>query len=532
MTIKNVRFGFATNSSSSHSIVFVKNDMREIRPYPGDFEYGWDWFLLREKNSKLRYLATAFRNQFDPEDLAKVLGIRNITNDDGSYIDHQSSDMLTGWVYTIDDLINLRDFILSDDVAIRGGNDNGEPPVAFVTDLIPISLRDIFSKDTVVRSDGNARIYFNKDSGTKIRLTTDNSDYVKSSVPELVDLKITEWCDKDCAFCYQDSSKKGKHGNVKTIKNIIKNLASVGVFEIAFGGGEPTSHPKFVDILEYTNSLGIIPNTTTRNIEVFNNTEKGKKIIDLVGGIAVSVNSLTDVMAANDIIHRFAEKVAAENVPKEHGGSTGFFSTWKVFHKFSFQIVMGTISRDEFEAIVSYIAKRERPNVRRITLLGYKTTGRGSNVSPINYDWWLESVITKGTSFKEIDYRENVQKETSEPISSLKEYVKLRKEIGKRQGSTYCYISNNIEVGIDTVMAEEYKQSLEQAMIEKPLYDIVEGAFSCYIDGVNQLIAPSSYCQPDDFRPFDKNWVETYQSFGNQGENPKIFHVDTLLQNC
>lgn len=503
--------------------------MQEIRSNTGDFEYGWDWFLLREKNSKLRYLATAFKDQFDPEDLAKIFGIRNITNDDGSYIDHQSSDMLTGWVYTIDDLINLRDFILSDDVAIRGGNDNGEPPTAFITNLIPVSLRDIFSKDTVVRADGNARIYFNRDNGTKIRLTTDNSDYIKSSVPELVDLKITEWCDKDCAFCYQDSSKKGKHGNVKTIKSIIKNLADVGVFEIAFGGGEPTSHPKFVDILEYTNSLGIIPNTTTRNVDVFNNTEKGKKIIDLVGGIAVSVNSLTDIMTANDVIRRFAEKVAAEkHAGEEQDKYTGFPSMWKIFHKFSFQVVMGTITRDEFEAIVSYVAKQERPSIQRMTLLGYKTTGRGNSVTPINYDWWLESVITKGTSFNEIDYRAKVKEETKEPISSIEEYVKLRKEIWRDRGDTYCYISNNIEIGIDTVMAEKYKNALERAMIGERLYDVVEGAFSCYVDGVNKLIAPSSYCEPADFQPFDDHWVKTYQLFGNREENPKIFHVDTL----
>lgn len=516
MTISNIRFGFATNSSSTHSLVFVKNkSLNEISSNCGDFQYGWDWFVLREKNSKLRYLATAFKDMFEPEELGKVVGYRNITNADYSYVDHQSAGMLTGWVHTIDDLVNLRDFILSEDVAIRGGNDNGDIPFTLINDLIPISVNDIVGNNILVRPDGNAKVYFNKDSGLKIRLTSDNSQYEKSSYPELVDLKITDWCDKDCLFCYQGSSREGKHGNTKTIKSIIKKMDDAGVFEIAFGGGEPTAHPNFIEILEYTRSLGIVPNATTKNVNIFNNFEKGKKILDLVGGIAISVGSLEEIKAADEVLQRFHEKARE-------------YKYYYASNKLSYQIVLGTIEREEFEAMISYLANDGYYGVKRITLLGYKTTGRGKDVAKINYDWWLESVVTKGIVI--VEYNFDTKKADTMNLSSIEEYLEAKSKNfwdGSRPDG-YTYVQNKVEIGIDTSIAYEYKEQLEHAGIEKMLFNVVEGAFSCYIDGVNKLIAPSSYCESEEFRPFDNNWVKTYQSFGVQEERPNVFHVDVL----
>jgi len=29
--------------------------------------------------------------------------------------------------------------------------------------------------------------------------------------PELLDISITNWCDKECSICYRNSNKNGKH---------------------------------------------------------------------------------------------------------------------------------------------------------------------------------------------------------------------------------------------------------------------------------------------------------------------------------
>jgi len=81
--------------------------------------------------------------------------------------------------------------------------------------------------------------------------------------PELMDISITNWCDKGCAFCYKSSTTHGKHMALRDYKNVIDQAASMGTFQVALGGGNPNQHPDFIEILEYTSSKGVVPNYTT-----------------------------------------------------------------------------------------------------------------------------------------------------------------------------------------------------------------------------------------------------------------------------
>ena len=81
--------------------------------------------------------------------------------------------------------------------------------------------------------------------------------------PELLDISITNWCDKGCNFCYQSSSKTGKHMSMDDYKKVIDAATEMGVFQVALGGGNPNQHPRFVDMLEYAYMKGIVPNYTT-----------------------------------------------------------------------------------------------------------------------------------------------------------------------------------------------------------------------------------------------------------------------------
>lgn len=59
LKIKSIRRGFANNSSSSHSIVLVANDVHErADDYCNEFEYGWDFFTLKSREEKEKYLFT------------------------------------------------------------------------------------------------------------------------------------------------------------------------------------------------------------------------------------------------------------------------------------------------------------------------------------------------------------------------------------------------------------------------------------------------------------------------------------------
>ncbi|UXS99768.1 radical SAM/SPASM domain-containing protein [Agrobacterium tumefaciens] len=81
--------------------------------------------------------------------------------------------------------------------------------------------------------------------------------------PELMDISITNWCDKGCVFCYKSSTKHGKHMSLASYKNVIDQASDLGTLQVALGGGNPNQHPDFVEILEYTRAKGIVPNYTT-----------------------------------------------------------------------------------------------------------------------------------------------------------------------------------------------------------------------------------------------------------------------------
>lgn len=58
--IHNMRFGHATNSSSSHSIVIVPKDLAIYTDdYDGGMNFGWEQFCLADPESKSRYFAAS-----------------------------------------------------------------------------------------------------------------------------------------------------------------------------------------------------------------------------------------------------------------------------------------------------------------------------------------------------------------------------------------------------------------------------------------------------------------------------------------
>ncbi len=81
--------------------------------------------------------------------------------------------------------------------------------------------------------------------------------------PELMDISITNWCDKGCVFCYKSSTKSGHHMKLDDYKSVIDSAARMGTFQVALGGGNPNQHPDFIEILKYTHEHDIVPNYTT-----------------------------------------------------------------------------------------------------------------------------------------------------------------------------------------------------------------------------------------------------------------------------
>ena len=108
---------------------------------------------------------------------------------------------------------------------------------------------------------------FNPRSGFFARVEDDGrpEPFWAEHGPELLDISVTNWCDRGCNFCYRKSDTNGIHMAFEDYEEVVRQAAEMHVFlQVALGGGNPNQHPEFPRMLHATRSkYGIIPNYTT-----------------------------------------------------------------------------------------------------------------------------------------------------------------------------------------------------------------------------------------------------------------------------
>lgn len=134
----------------------------------------------------------------------------------------------------------------------------------------------------------NYSVLFNNKTGLLLRIEKKGFKEPKYSKhgPELLDVSITNWCDKSCDYCYRNSNIYGTHLPFDDYKLILEQAQECDVFQIALGGGNPNQHPQFCEILKVTTEYGIVPSYTTNGRgltqEILESTKK------YCGAVAVS----------------------------------------------------------------------------------------------------------------------------------------------------------------------------------------------------------------------------------------------------
>ena len=462
MMIFNVRFGFATNSSSTHSIIISKEKIKNDAP--SDKYFGWEFFTLAKTSSKRDYLAAILNQHLTHligDKMAKDLVLLWCDLPEGTEIgsvDHQSVPSLPlnwdGRGLNYQFFKDYKKFILDESVVILGGNDNTKKSHPKGKGRHPFNLPLIYDRGNthlVARKDATYGYWtlFDRDVGTKIRMqfSSDQDIPDKSSSPELVDLKITDHCAKHCSFCYQGSNKDGVHGDRYYIDRVIRTLAENQVFEVALGGGDPTSHPDFSEILKTCRWNKVVPNFTVASIDWIDDDKKRHEWLDFCGGVAYSVTTGHEVRRLGFALNRY-------QIPSK---------------KFQIQIVEGVVNDYQFDQILEECHYHNLT----LTILGFKETGRG------------ESYAKRLHSYNWID--------------------KVKK----------AWINgNHVTIGVDTLIADKYRNELVRNGIDDIFFTTREGSFSCYIDAVKQQIGPSSY-DPKQMTPFDDTdqFIQKFLSF-------------------
>jgi MoaA/NifB/PqqE/SkfB family radical SAM enzyme len=385
--IWNFRDGFAANSSSTHSLVFT-DDAFQYDDVSSD-GFGWDQFVLASPDARNEYVAEVLYHHLKAScgkdvaiTLTKLLtGVPHINGyyDYGgfnSYIDHQSMPVMPmdreGKGINIQFFKEYRDFMLQPKLVVCGGNDNNDEEKPVEGEHFNLRLwYDSGDTSVVARKDGDYWTLFSRAYGRKIRMSfvdDPGNTYApeKASAPELVDVKITDFCDMGCPFCYQGSTTNGVHADYGYIYHLFNVLNEMEVFEVAIGGGEPTDHPKFVDILQAAKWKNLVVNFTTKKLNWLQDASKRQSILPLIGSFAYSANTEAEA-------REFIEVVTNVDMMGK---------------KPSIQCVMGVVSRRDFKEMLVLCSK----NRVQLTLLGYKAVGRGAETREKDYSWWIDEI--------------------------------------------------------------------------------------------------------------------------------------------
>lgn len=504
MRIINARLGFANNSSSSHSMIIVpREDYVKMSSSSSGDGYNWDNFTLADSESKLDYLATAVCQQLGSQGdhMSAIVVTREILGMPewmpSGLIDHQSTFALpagsSGEVVDVGFARAMASWIQSEGVVVLGGNDNSDGhPLSNETDAMPFG-REAPNPYVAKYDDlSGSWTLFNRSNGAKVRLAfnasealelqsvtptkkskataadTEGGEPPKMGSPELVDVKITDYCDIGCAYCYQGSTVEGQHADVDDVRMIARRLFKGGTLEVAIGGGEPTRHPNFVEILEAFSAQGIVANFTTRDLSFLKNKPHAKRILAASKSIAVSVNSVAGIQAAQEAWKAYSGESYSSPM--------------------TFQYVIGTASDEELRKIVALVAK-EKINV---TLLGYKDSGRGAA--------WRSG---DGKTFL---MREAKVQEQSGQWMDL-----VQKALGDKSYARIC---------IDTALARECEEQLGKKDIPRHLWHKSEGLVSMYVDAVSMTMGKSSYEPAHAMEPFDNDWLSRFAGWTPTRDEP------------
>ena len=404
--IKNRRNSLATNSSSTHSVVYKNKEQvfEDLGIFDNRYYDRHTQTIAASREAKIRYI---FANIFYWNELVEMMAERypemkeyyplakehfdiyaneekrnEILKDKTGeeYFDlwddietYHFGEHSRGSLYNPQEIYisyeYLCNIIDSPDIVIVGGSDESDFVYEQTDGCQEISHEYSYLKKITDRvKNGNYYILYGDmfERKEKMRLQVDSIPDMIPEFPELVDMKITNACEHHCPFCYMGSTPKGKHAELKDIYNI------VGAFknktEFALGGGNVLLHPKFTDIVKYIHKKNHIVNITIRydDVNTINENSDIKEAINkYVSGIGISVQKASDVDVATEYISEMLElgkHVCLHVIPE----LIGVKNTIDILNKKT--------------DINNIIISKHTPNACKVLFLGLKQSGRAKNI--------------------------------------------------------------------------------------------------------------------------------------------------------
>jgi radical SAM protein with 4Fe4S-binding SPASM domain len=187
------------------------------------------------------------------------------------------------------------------------------------------------------------------------------SDQTYLSAPVTTHFAVTHRCPLGCHTCY-NSSGAARPGELSTAeaKTVLDTLAGMGVFTVAFGGGEPLAHPDIFELAQHARARGLTPTMTTNGYYVDEEIARRCRVFT---HIHVSLDGVGDTYRAVRGVDGFAHADRAIRLLRRQRIPVG---------------VNCVVSRANFDHLDEMARYLRRVGVRDVIFLRLKPAGRAA----------------------------------------------------------------------------------------------------------------------------------------------------------
>ncbi len=184
------------------------------------------------------------------------------------------------------------------------------------------------------------------------------------SAPTEVHLSVSEKCPVACTGCYLDAgpNRAAADPSYATLRGALREAAELGVFEVAFGGGEAVLRDDLLDLAAEAQALGLTPNLTTSGFGV--TPERAARMAALFGQVNVSLDGLPGTYEAVRGWDGSAVGLKALDLLRDAGLRTGV------------NTVLSARNWDGLDALADELVRR---GVTEWQWVRFKPTGRGAD---------------------------------------------------------------------------------------------------------------------------------------------------------
>lgn len=188
----------------------------------------------------------------------------------------------------------------------------------YIQEKIDLAIRDLTTQSIIRDLDKNI-----EPSTIKLYKSTDLSAPFLQA-PFIVELEMTHACYRECAHCaYNASPRADRAGELGTDswKKVIKKLCDAGVLSIRFTGGDFMYRNDALELLEYTDSLGVsyhfLSDTialSDRNLSAVKNLKNLAYIGTSIDGPDSQTHDSLRGTGAFDLLKERVKRIASQNI--------------------------------------------------------------------------------------------------------------------------------------------------------------------------------------------------------------------------